>query len=74
MTFGSTTARAGRIRHPAPPGSRGIDLEYLKQLLACGAAGFDWRAQERAVTAANQFRDELGAALEKLRISLRFEP
>ena len=46
-----------------PPGAvweQGTDPEYLRQLLAYWADEFDWRAQERQLNAANQFRAELG--------------
>jgi pimeloyl-ACP methyl ester carboxylesterase len=55
-----------RIRHtrwpdqaPGDAWEQGTDLEYLKQLLAYWADEFDWRAQERELNAATQFRAEL---------------
>jgi len=44
---------------PGAAWEQGTDLEYLKQLLAYWADEFDWRAQERTLNAANQFRAEL---------------
>ena len=41
---------------PGAAWEQGTDLEYLRQLLAYWADEFDWRAQERALNAANQFR------------------
>jgi pimeloyl-ACP methyl ester carboxylesterase len=55
--------RIRRTRWPdEAPGAawgQGTDLEYLKQLLAYWAEGFDWRAQERKLNAVNQFRADL---------------
>jgi pimeloyl-ACP methyl ester carboxylesterase len=55
--------RIRRTRWPDPaPGAaweQGTDLEYLQRLLAYWADEFDWRAQERALNAAKQFRAEL---------------
>ncbi|MFF4291519.1 epoxide hydrolase family protein, partial [Streptomyces sp. NPDC001633] len=34
---------------PGEPWSQGVDREYLQDLLAYWADGFDWRAQERAL-------------------------
>jgi pimeloyl-ACP methyl ester carboxylesterase len=34
---------------PGEPWSQGVDREYLRDLLAYWADGFDWRAQERAL-------------------------
>jgi len=44
---------------PGAAWEQGTDLEYLRQLLAYWADEFDWRAQERELNAANQFRAEL---------------
>jgi len=56
-------ARIRNTRWPDPaPGTgweQGTDLEYLRQMLAYWADEFDWRAQERALNAASQFRAEL---------------
>jgi pimeloyl-ACP methyl ester carboxylesterase len=41
---------------------RGTDLDYLKQLLAYWADGFDWRSRERELNAFDQFRAELDGA------------
>jgi len=38
---------------------QGTDLEYLKQLFAYWADGFDWRAQERELNAFRHFRAKL---------------
>jgi pimeloyl-ACP methyl ester carboxylesterase len=55
--------RIRRTRWPdRAPGSaweQGADLEYLEQLLAYWADEFDWRAQERELNEARQFRAEL---------------
>jgi pimeloyl-ACP methyl ester carboxylesterase len=55
--------RIRRTRWPdQAPGAaweQGTDLQYLKQLLAYWADEFDWRAQERELNAADQFRAEL---------------
>ena len=55
--------RIRQTRWPdAAPGEawgQGTDLEYMKQLLAYWATGFDWRAQERALNSFDQFRAEL---------------
>jgi hypothetical protein len=55
--------RIRRTRWPdSAPGAaweQGTDLQYLKPLLAYWADGFDWRAQERVLNAANQFRADL---------------
>ena len=44
---------------PGAAWDQGTDLDYLKQLLAYWADGFDWRAQERELNTVNQFRAEL---------------
>ena len=44
---------------PGAAWDQGTDLNYLKQLLAYWADGFDWRAQERELNAVNHFRAEL---------------
>src|SRR6266581_8114551 len=44
---------------PGAAWEQGTDLEYLRQLLAYWADEFDWRAQERELNAATQFRAEL---------------
>ena len=38
---------------------QGTDREYLKELLAYWADGFDWRAQERRLNGFRHFRAEL---------------
>src|SRR5438093_8620475 len=43
-------------RAPGAAWEQGTDLEYLKQVVAYWADGFDWRAQERALNAFDQFR------------------
>jgi pimeloyl-ACP methyl ester carboxylesterase len=50
--------RKTRWPDPAPgaPWDQGTDLAYLRELLAYWADGFDWRAQERALNAVDQFR------------------
>jgi pimeloyl-ACP methyl ester carboxylesterase len=52
-----------RIRHtrwpdqaPGEPWSQGVDLDYLRDLLACWADGFDWRAREREL---NRFQHRI---------------
>ena len=66
-----------RIRHtrwpdqaPGNAWEQGTDLEYLKQLLAYWADEFDWRAQERALNAVNQF----SANLDGVHIHFVHEP
>src|SRR5215217_1432766 len=58
--------RIRNTRWPDPaPGTaweQGTDLEYLRQLLAYWADGFDWQARERELNAATQFRAELDCA------------
>jgi pimeloyl-ACP methyl ester carboxylesterase len=56
-----TRIRDTRWPDPAPGAAweQGTDLEYLKSLLAYWADGFDWRAQERRLNAANQFRAKI---------------
>src|SRR5438046_2989793 len=44
---------------PAAAWDQGTDLDYLKQLLAYWADGFDWRAQDPERNPAAQFRAEL---------------
>src|SRR4030095_11081730 len=44
---------------PGTAWEQGTDLEYLKKLLAYGADGLDWYAQERELNAVNQSRAEL---------------
>ncbi|MDG4827009.1 epoxide hydrolase [Asanoa sp. WMMD1127] len=49
--------RATRWPPPAPgtPWEQGTDLDYLRELLAYWADGFDWRAVERGLNAYPQF-------------------
>jgi pimeloyl-ACP methyl ester carboxylesterase len=47
---------------PGAAWDQGTDLNYLRQLLAYWTDGFDWRAQERDLNAAKQFRVELDGA------------
>lgn len=55
--------RIRRTRWPDPaPGAawgQGTDLQYLQDLLAYWADGFDWHARERELNAASQFRADL---------------
>jgi pimeloyl-ACP methyl ester carboxylesterase len=44
---------------PGAAWEQGTDLDYLRRLLAYWADEFDWRAQERALNATNQFQAEL---------------
>ena len=44
---------------PGAAWDQGTDVDYLKQLLAYWADGFDWRAQERELNAVHHFRAEL---------------
>ena len=44
---------------PGAAWEQGTDVEYLKQLVAYWADGFDWEAQERELNAFHQFRAEL---------------
>jgi len=56
-------SRIRNTRWPAPaPGAaweQGTDLDYLRQMLAYWADGFDWAAQERALNGVAHFRAEL---------------
>jgi pimeloyl-ACP methyl ester carboxylesterase len=45
-------------RSPGDAWSQGVDLEYLRPLLAYWADEFDWRRQERELKAFDQFRAE----------------
>ena len=51
--------RIGRTRWPAPspeaPWAQGTDLDYLRDLLAYWAEGFDWREQERRLNEVDHF-------------------
>lgn len=55
--------RLRETRWPAPspePGwGRGVPLDYLRELAAYWADGFDWRAQEAELNAVPQFRIEV---------------
>jgi pimeloyl-ACP methyl ester carboxylesterase len=57
-------ARLARTRWPARPRvddwSRGVPLDYLRQLAEYWATGFDWRASEAALNEIPQFTTELG--------------
>jgi pimeloyl-ACP methyl ester carboxylesterase len=44
---------------PGVSWEQGTDLQYLRQVLAYWADGFDWRAQERKLNGFDQFRAEL---------------
>jgi pimeloyl-ACP methyl ester carboxylesterase len=44
---------------PAAPWAQGMDLAYLRELLAYWADGFDWRAQERWLNGFAQFVAEI---------------
>ena len=44
---------------PGVSWEQGTDLQYLRQVLAYWADGFDWRARERELNAFDQFRAEL---------------
>jgi pimeloyl-ACP methyl ester carboxylesterase len=68
--------RIGMTRWPDPapgePWSQGTDLEYLRDLLAYWADGFDWRAQERALNVFPQFTADLdGEAVHYVHIRAR---
>ena len=41
---------------PGPPWGQGVDVGYLKSLLAEWSNGFDWRAEERELNRMHQFR------------------
>ena len=47
---------------PGAPWQQGTDRDYLNELLAYWADGFDWRAQERELNAFAHFRTELDGA------------
>jgi len=44
---------------PSEPWARGVPVEYLKELAAYWADGFDWRAQEAELNSHPQFRTEI---------------
>jgi len=46
-------------RAPGPAWGQGTDLQYLQDLLAYWADGFDWRAQEQRLNTFRQFRAEI---------------
>jgi pimeloyl-ACP methyl ester carboxylesterase len=56
-------ARLARTRWPDPlplPGwTGGVDLDYLKELVAYWGDAFDWRAQERRLNGAPQFTTDV---------------
>jgi pimeloyl-ACP methyl ester carboxylesterase len=56
-------ARIRNTRWPPPaaePGwAQGVEREYLRELLAYWADGFDWRAQERRLNGYDHFRAEI---------------
>lgn len=56
--------RDTRWPDPAPgePWQQGVDLGYLRRLLAYWADGFDWRARERELNRYRHFRVDLGGA------------
>jgi pimeloyl-ACP methyl ester carboxylesterase len=45
---------------PDPAWVQGTDVDYLRELLAYWADGFDWREQERRLNAVDHFRAEVG--------------
>lgn len=44
---------------PGPPWGQGVDLSYLKSLLADWSDGFDWRAEERELNRMHHFRTSI---------------
>jgi pimeloyl-ACP methyl ester carboxylesterase len=60
-------ARIRRTRWPDPaPGpswEQGTDLEYLKDVCAYWADGFDWRAQERELNGFHHYRADIDGVL-----------
>jgi pimeloyl-ACP methyl ester carboxylesterase len=56
-----TRLRATRLPEAAPgePWSQGTDLEYLRDVLAYWADGFDWRARERELNELAHFRAQV---------------
>jgi epoxide hydrolase len=44
---------------PSEPWARGVPVEYLKELAAYWADGFDWRAQEAELNSYPQFRTQI---------------
>ncbi|MBS2549365.1 epoxide hydrolase [Catenulispora sp. NL8] len=58
--------RIGRTRWPDPaPGkawSQGVDVEYLRELLAYWADGYDWRTAERELNRYRHFTAEIDGA------------
>jgi pimeloyl-ACP methyl ester carboxylesterase len=56
-------ARIGVTRWPEPapgqPWGQGTDLEYLQEVLAYWADGFDWRARERELNELSHFRADV---------------
>jgi pimeloyl-ACP methyl ester carboxylesterase len=53
--------RTTRWPEPAPgePWGQGTDLEYLREVLAYWADGFDWRARERELNELSHFRADV---------------
>jgi pimeloyl-ACP methyl ester carboxylesterase len=53
--------RSTRWPEPAPgePWEQGTDLEYLQEVVAYWADGFDWRARERELNELHHFRAEI---------------
>jgi pimeloyl-ACP methyl ester carboxylesterase len=69
ITDGVLEDLRGRIRatrfpdeSPADRWEQGVDLAYLRGLLAYWADGFDWRAQERALNGFAHFRSQVDGA------------
>jgi pimeloyl-ACP methyl ester carboxylesterase len=44
---------------PGPPWGQGVELSYLKSLLANWSDGFDWRAEERELNRMHHFRTSI---------------
>lgn len=50
------------VRAAAEPWASGTDPDYLRELVAYWADGFDWRAQERGLNQFQHFRARLDGA------------
>ena len=62
-TLADLRERLARTRWPDPapaaPWEQGTDLDWMRDLAAYWADGFDWRAQERRLNGLDQFRTEI---------------
>ena len=58
-TYESGSAGRGGPPSPEAPWAQGTDIDYLRDLLAYWAHGFDWREQERRLNAVDHFRADV---------------